>query len=75
MDYLNHNRLQSNLEDTQKTVVGLEETKTKVMQDYRKERERYTNLMHFVTVNICLFLSCFRHQLELDQVVKEQEQR
>ena len=75
MDYLNHNSLQSDLEDTKRTVAGLDETKTKVMEDYRKERERYTNLMHFVTVNTCLPLSCFRHQFELDRAVKEQEQR
>ena len=48
MDY-HHDSLQSDLEDTKRTVAGLEETKTKVMDDYRKERERYTNLLHFVS--------------------------
>ena len=76
MDCLNHKRLQSDLKDTKETVEGLEETKTKVMKDYREERERYTlhnHLMHFVTVNTHFSLP-FRHQFEF-QVVKEQEQR
>lgn len=45
---VNYNRLQSELEDARTKVADLEQTKTIVPEDYRKERERYTNLCYEV---------------------------
>ena len=43
MNDFNYNRLQYDLEQARIKVADLEQTKTKILEDYRKERERYAD--------------------------------